>query len=148
MCAYVMGVVRGATRLDLLTYEAREPADREHPWKLSHVCELRPLPNSSRAELWTAWNALERVTSWDEVTLNHVLTILRHTVPTTDHAGALPALGPDVHPPPPPRPTAAHPRAYRGTRYRPPRPQQPEPLDVRPYLLERRHIDQVLELLG
>ncbi|HTR55615.1 MAG TPA: hypothetical protein VMJ10_33290 [Kofleriaceae bacterium] len=148
MGAYVIGVVRSARSLDTLNLETREPADRASPWRVDHVCELRPLAANSRAELWTAWRALESVTTWDETTLEHVLTVLRATVPCADTPENLPALGPEVHAAPEPRATAAHPRAFRGTKHRPPRPEQPDAVDVRPYLLTRRHIDQILELLG
>src|SRR5476649_961405 len=126
MCAYVIGVVRSAERLDTLTFEAREPTDRAFPWRVEHACELRPLPQSSRPELWSAWRALASVSSWDETTLGHVLVILRETVPGLDVPSDLPALGPEVHAAPEARATAAHPRAFRGTKHRPPRPQQPD----------------------
>lgn len=148
MGAYVIGVVRSASRLDALTLETQEAEDRAFPWKVDHACELWPLAASSRAELWTAWRALESVSSWDEKTLDHVLTVLRTTVPCSDTPPDLPALGPEVHAAPEPRATAAHPRAFRGTKHRPPRPEQPDAVDVRPYLLTRRHTDQLLELLG
>lgn len=148
MGAHVIGVVRNATRLDTLTLETREPNDRAFPWRVEHACELSPLAPNSRAELWTAWRALESVTTWDETTLGHVLIVLRTTMPCADAPSDLPPLGPEVHAPPEPRATAAHPRAFRGTKYRPPRREQPEVVDVRPYLLTRRHTDLVLELLG
>src|SRR5262245_23939592 len=129
MCAYVIGVVRSAMRLDALTFETRESADRAVPWRVENSCELRPLPHNSHAELWTAWGALESVTSWDETTLEHVLTVLRTTVPCADSPADLPALGPEVYAPPEPRATAANPRAFRGTKYRPPRPAQPDAVD-------------------
>ena len=109
MGAFVIGVVRSASRLDALTIETREAEDRAFPWKVDYACELRPLAASSRAELWTAWRALESVTSWDETTLDHVLTVLRTTVPCADTPPDLPALGPEVHAAPEPRATAAHP---------------------------------------
>jgi hypothetical protein len=148
MCAYVIGVVRDARRLHTLTLETRNATESAFPWRVEQACELQPLPHSSRPELWTAWRALESVNTWDEKTLGHVLVILRETVPGLDTPGDLPALGPEVHASPEPRATAAHPRAFRGTKHRPPRPQQPDAVDVRPYLLTRRHTDQVLELLG
>lgn len=148
MCAYVVGVVRSAMCLEALTLETRESADRAFPWQVENSCELRTLSHNSYPELWTAWRALESVTSWDKATLGHVLTVLRATVPCADAPSDLPALGPEVHAPPEPRATAAHPRAFRGTKYRPPRPEQPAAVDVRPYLLTRRHTDLVLELLG
>ena len=145
MCAYVIGVVRSAMHLDTLTFETREPADRAFPWRVEHACELRPLPFSSQPELWAAWRALEAVTRWDETTLGHVLTVLRTTVPCVDSPGDLPLLAPEVQAPP--RATAAHPRAFRGTKYRPPRTRH-DVVDVRPHLLTRRHTDQVMQLLG
>lgn len=148
MGAYVIGVVRSAGRLDTLTLETRESNDHAFPWRVEHACKLSPFAPKSRAELWTAWEALESVTSWDDTTLEHVLTVLRTTVPCADAPSDLPPLGPEVHAPPEPRATAAHPRAFRGTKYRPPRPEQPEAIDARPYLLTRRHTDLVLELLG
>ncbi|MEZ4361378.1 MAG: hypothetical protein R3B48_14425 [Kofleriaceae bacterium] len=141
-------LVRGAQGLHALISEVSAPATRAAPWQRQHTWELRPLPSTARPDLWRAWRALEAVRSWGADTLRDVLTVLRETVPGLDAVGELPALGPTVLPPPPPRATAAHPRAYRGTKARPPRPPRPAPVDLRPYLLARRHIDQVLELLG
>lgn len=148
MTAYVIGIVRSRTRLEALTYEARGPIDRLAPWRIEHVCELRPLTPQVRPALWRAWHALAAVDTWDAATLAAVRLVLDETVPALDDAGELPALGAEVHMPEPPRATAAHPRAYRGTHIRPPRPAQPVPVDVRAYLLARRHIDQVLAQLG
>jgi hypothetical protein len=148
MRADLLGVVRSATRLEGLRYEAGDPADRARPWLREEVYELRTLSAGERPALQKAWNALAAVARWDAATRDLVLAVLRETVPAMESAGTRTALGPELHPPPPPRATAAHPRAYRGTRYRPPRPPQPDAVDVRPYLLERRHIDQVLALLG
>ena len=148
MCAYVVGVVRSTSRLEALVYEASEPASPEQPWMRAQSCELRPFVPGSRPELWAAWRALESVSRWNETTLAHVLAVLRETVPGADTPSDLPALGAEVHGPPEPRATAAYPRAFRGTKHRPPRPRQPDAVDLRPYLMTRRHTDQVLELLG
>ncbi|MDX2086505.1 MAG: hypothetical protein SFX73_01590 [Kofleriaceae bacterium] len=129
MCAHVISVVRSATRLEALTYDAGEPVDRQAPWRVEHRCTLRPLAAREYPELTTAFEALASVTRWDATTLVHVQTILRGTVPAMDSQSDLPALGPEVQPPEPPRATAAHPRAYRGTKHRPPRPSQPEAVD-------------------
>lgn len=148
MCAYVIGVVRSARRLDTLAYEASEPVDKAQPWKREHRCELRPIREGTHPELSRSWRALEAVRDWDDETLGHVLTVLRGTVPNQDTPSDLPLLRSNVQEPSEPRATAAHPRAYRGTKYRPPKPRQPDKVDVRPYLLTRRHTDQVLEQLG
>ena len=147
LSSQVLGIVRSATRLEALTYVARGPVDPRAPWRIEHVCELRPLPPELHPALWRAWHALAAVETWNDATLAAVQLVLRETVPAVDDGGALPALGEDVHPPEPPRATAAHPRAYRGTHVRPPRPPQPAAVDVRRYLLARRHIDQVLAQL-
>ncbi|MEO8701360.1 MAG: hypothetical protein ABI867_15035 [Kofleriaceae bacterium] len=139
-----LGVVRGAATLQALVYVVAEP-DPMAPWLREQRCELRPLPASS--PLHVAWAALAAVTTWDATALAHVLAILRASVPSTD-AVELPALGATVRAPDAPKATAAHPRAYRGTKHRPPKPALPDPVDVRPYLLARRHIAQVLERLG
>ena len=148
MCAYVVGVVRSATRLDALTYEASEPADPACPWRRAHGYSLRPLPATARPALAAAWRRLERVDRWGQATLDDVLLVLRETVPSVDTPGDLAVVGDEVLPASPPRATAAHPRAYRGTRFKPPRPRQPASTDVRPHLLTRRHTDRVLEQLG
>jgi hypothetical protein len=146
MCATVIGIVRSADGLHALTYEAGDPSD--HPWQRAQTYALRPLAESSKPELWTAWRALASVSEWNDAALGDVLAVLRHTVPSLDVPRDLPALGAEVHAPPEPRATAAHPRAFRGTKYRPPKPPQPEPVDVRPYLLTRRHTDHLMEQLG
>ena len=148
MCAYVVGVVRSATRLDALTYDSSEPADAAHPWRWTHGYGLQPLAASARPELSAAWSRLEAVSRWDASTLADVLLVLRETVPSLDTPADLAVLGEEVHPSPPPRATAAHPRAFRGTRSRPPRPPRPSPIDLRSHLLTRRHSDRVFEQLG
>ncbi|HEX7699701.1 MAG TPA: hypothetical protein VF403_03240, partial [Kofleriaceae bacterium] len=136
--------MRSARQLDALTYEATAATDRAVPWKQQHTCVLRPVASGSSLSI--AWDALAAVATWDATTLAHVVAVLRDTVPCIDAPEDLPALQLDV--PDKTRATAAHPRGFRGTKHRPPRPAQPEAIDVRPYLLARRHVDQVLELLG
>lgn len=108
MGARILGVVRGAVRLDALTFTTTAPAEGAWPWQVEHTLALRPLAAGERPALWSAWQALAAVSRWDAATCGHVLTLLRETVPDAEPPAALPALGPDVHPPPPPRATAAH----------------------------------------
>ena len=93
MSAYVIGVVRSATGLATLAYEATEPADSARPWLRQERCELRALSQGERPELWRSWHALEAVRDWNQDTLAHVLTVLRETVPSLDVPADLPALG-------------------------------------------------------
>lgn len=147
MGEHVISAVRSAARLETLVHVTRDTQDPEQSWKVEHACVLRPFVSGSQPELGAAWNALAAVTAWEAATADHVLTVLLQTVPSGEDAGEVPALGPDVHPAPAPRASAAHPRAFRGTHRRPPKPPKPEPVDLRQYLLSRRHIDQVIDLL-
>lgn len=148
MGEHVISIVRSTARLETLVHVTRDAEDPEQPWTVEHTCVLRPFDPRAQPELWAAWSALASVTAWDAATADHVLTVLLQTVASGEDAGEVPALGPDVHPAPVPRATAAHPRAFRGTRHRPPKPPRPEPVDLRQYLLSRRHIDQVIDLLS
>lgn len=78
----------------------------------------------SAAELRSVWPAFWRV-FW-------------MTLPDTDHASM--AALPPTRPPKKPVATAAHPRAYRGTRYQPPKPVQPA-LDLCHWLADARLLD-------
>ena len=71
-------------------------------------------------------------------------TVLAETVLGTPSPGV---------PSPPPRPeperppaTAAHPRAYSGTKYKPPTPKTPLPIDLRPLLCGTGRVDGLTEL--
>lgn len=147
MGSTVIGVVRTATALEALTYEVGDRDARE-PWQCAQRCALRPLSERTHQPLVAAWRSLAAVARWDATTAANVLVVLRETVPGLEAPGALPALAPAIATPPAPRATAAHPRAYRGTKHRPPRPPQAAVVDVRPYLVARRHVDEVLGVLG
>lgn len=73
--------------------------------------------------------------------------MLEHTVvdPLTDRP-PLPAL--TIAPPPrPDKPTQANPRAYKGTKDRPPKPRRPEAVDLRPFLCVPGAQDRVLQVV-
>lgn len=91
MGARVLGLVRRAKRLDALLFEEGARADLEAPWNVVPSFTLQPLPRGTRPELWTAWDALASVQRWDATTLEHVLTVLRSTVPTTGDPASEPA---------------------------------------------------------
>ena len=137
----VIGVVRGATTLHALSHEVGEPTDTDAPWRREQRCVLRPVETGPLAD---AWRALAAVSVWDATTRAHVSRVLSESVPSGDAPGELPVLEEPVAPP---RATAAHPRGFRGTKYQPPKPRQAGPVDVRPYLLTRRHTELVLARL-
>jgi hypothetical protein len=95
-----------------------------------------------------AWEALGRVGRLDATVLERVRTVLDHTVldGTADDADVPPlAFEPE---PRPFRPTAANPRAYKGTKDRPPKVRRPRPLDLRPHLARPRDVGVLLRELG
>jgi hypothetical protein len=143
-----LGIVRTASAIYQRVFRSASAGDSVHHWKRRNEVVLEPV-GPAYSQLRVSWKALAAVTEWNAITLGHVLAILRSSV--ADHeslrdAENLPAVGLAVLPPAPPRATAANPRAYRGTKFKP---KKPTALvtDLRPYLLLRRHIAHVLELL-
>ena len=136
------------------------PADAEEQFVLAvpeegpYIEEVCPLANAPgklvyrKDLLLGAWEGLRDVTAWDGEVLANVLYVLVHTiaVPAADIAD-VPALTAS-EPVPPPRATAAHPRAYRGTKYKPPKPPRAGPVDLRPHLCVAADEDRVLQRLS
>lgn len=112
---------------------------------LRDVPQARVQPLRSVLE---AWEALGRVERLDATVLERVRTVLDHTVldGTADDADVPPLV---FEPEPRPfRPTAANPRAYKGTKDRPPKVRRPRPLDLRPHLARPRDVGVLLRELG
>ncbi len=81
-----------------------------------------------------AWNRIAHVRYVDQATLDSILTILLHSVPASN-AGSVPLPSLDLQDKGKKcSPTSARPRASKGTKDRPPKPPQPEAIDLRPYL--------------
>lgn len=118
-----------------------------------YVESLTPLHQSGQAKrgplkaVLDSWRELGNVRRLDEVTLFHLLNILLHSLPD-ETAGKAPA--PLAFPPEPPvfRPTAANPRAYKGTKDRPPKHRRPSPMDLRPHLSNYRDVNELLVKLA
>jgi len=119
-----------------------------------YVEETRPLADvpetlvHRRNLLLRSWEALRAVETLNAEVLANVLHVLIGTVPdpaadTTD----VPDLVMD-EPPPAARPTAAHPRAYRGTKYKPPKLPRPGPIDLRSHLCVAADEDRLLTRLS
>ena len=83
--------------------------------------------------LLAAWQALGRCRYPDAETRSLVRLVLERTVPAEERQGALPPL-PELRPDTLRRATAAHPRAYRGTIFQPPKRPAAAVIDLRPYL--------------
>jgi hypothetical protein len=114
--------------------------------------EIRPLVarDTDRSgvlpDVRASWEILGRVSAFDARTLFHVLHVLICTLPEGEEAD-IPPLKIEL-PPPDFRPTAAHPRAYRGTKVRPPKAKRMAPVDLRPHLCVARDVNRLLRHLA
>jgi len=144
------------------------PVPVEEPEKESTLPEyeivripLEEAPESlvpQKKRLLASWMELSHYQASDSETLRHLLTVLLETIASFSEGG-MPL--PDFVPAAPEqtfRATAAHPRAYRGTKSRPPKARQVEPLDLRLYIDtehnqnkllsdSRPHLGKALDLL-
>ncbi|HEY9714684.1 MAG TPA: hypothetical protein V6C72_14550, partial [Chroococcales cyanobacterium] len=95
--------------------------------------------------LLESWAALADASVTDPKTPGHVLNILEKTLPTEENAEPLRALESMISERRSPAPTAANPRAYKGTKRKlPKQPGTATNLDLRPYLLSQRSVKEVL----
>lgn len=133
-----LAIVRSPSRLTLV--QSRRcaafvpPGDRNSSVLASHFeVEKFPLsgprPPAGLAAVAEAWERLARAGAHGAEVLADVLLVLVSSVPSARQ---------DLAPPPrldtpsqPPRPTAAHPRAFRGTKHKPPKASEPVTRDLR-----------------
>jgi hypothetical protein len=149
--ANVLVVGRGDEGLTALSTELRplKLPTAEAPRPDIETCVLRwaPLsrePPRGRLPVLRAWDALAD-SALDEDALYHALLVAIETMPLNETATALPPLPLD---PEPPRATAAHPRAFRGTRAQPPKAARAARLSLRPYVCDRRGLRLLRERLS
>ena len=86
-------------------------------------------PSSAIERLCAAWQRLKAVINRDATTLTDILVVLTESVMTYDTSSlSLPILRtePVLEPQ---KPTAAHPRAFHGTKYKPPKLKHPTPVN-------------------
>jgi len=95
-----------------------------------------------------AWRNLSTAKSSDEKTLYDLLIVLMETVPDLSSASNRQRLpsgwGEEAAPI---RATQAHPRAFRGTKFKPPKESQQQQFDVRPYLCDPGSVQKILASL-
>lgn len=136
----------GPTRPFTLPAPPKPEAPPEKPFGYgSSFTSVAGSRRKDRDRLLTAWEALGRVTQPDAETLVHLVIVLLGSVPWTLGPCGLPAPELGQSTAAPPRATAAHPRAYRGTKHKPPRERRPEPVDLRPHLDDPAHLRLVLQ---
>lgn len=107
------------------------------------------LSNDRHRQLRRSWQALQSVVSMNADTLFHVYIVLLETIAVPEDASlSLLLLERNWDTIAPIRtPTAAHPRAYRGTKYQPPKPAVPEISNLRPYLCHSESLQLILTRL-
>ena len=88
----------------------------------------------NRKRLAEAWRFLASVKAADASALFHVSVVLLETVPESTVQDLAPLPPEWAGPPEPPRATRAHPRAFQGTKYQPPKARRLPAVDVRPHL--------------
>ncbi len=112
------------------------------------LCKIRLALIPKRDQILQSWKRLENVETLNDETLFDVLLVLLETVPdTTQKLCSLPPL--DLRSEPRLfKPTAAHPRAYKGTKCRPPKDKQFPRTDLRPYLSKPDAVNQILKKLN
>lgn len=100
---------------------------------------------SKKDKILSAWNDLSKVEGFDQKTLEQVLFIIKESQldPFTELIN-IPILVLE-QPEKVIKPTAAHPRAYKGTKYQPPKLKQPKEINLQPYLCDEKNISIILE---
>lgn len=91
--------------------------------------DVTDLSRDSLRELQVAWQRLSQVTVLDAAVAADIREVLATTIPDDVHSSIEPWRPPVL--PKLPRATAAHPRAFRGTKTQPPSQQQPPAVDLR-----------------
>lgn len=96
-------------------------------------------------ELAASWNYLSCVDELNTDTLFHILVVVINTIcEPLESEFVLPNLPPENMTKQVIKPTAANPRAYKGTKYKPPKPKVISQFDLRLYLCSRKHQNQLL----
>ena len=138
----------GLFRLELVAqaFECPDPSvDQPPAGDVSPTFEV-PLAPEQAPELHAAWQSLAAARLEAPETLEALRTVLGQTLPAGDDwRSDLPVVPRTM---PPPRPTAAHPRAFHGTKKKPPKAPAPQGRDLRPYLGRARVERRLLEDLG
>lgn len=129
--------------------QAPDPLGLVDPY-VETVVPLRDVDWGQREPLKSAlasWHALGHVQRLDGTTLFHLVNVLVHSLPDETAAKGVTPLAFEPEPPVF-RPTAANPRAYKGTKDRPPKVKRPGSMDLRPHLSSARDVNELLVKLA
>ncbi|BDI30146.1 hypothetical protein CCAX7_21970 [Capsulimonas corticalis] len=99
---------------------------------------MDPLSGDPKSKLLrAAWEALSAVRAPNSEILSSLRTVLSNSVPATFEPAPRPYAFAELSAREPIKPTAAHPRAYRGTTEKPPKDKSPQVTDLRPFLCDQ-----------
>lgn len=144
----LISIVRRSNELIALVCKPNAGAEEDVP-----VIQSVPLEGVRRSlkvtnQLAEAWRCLSAAKSSDEKTLYDLLIVLMETVPDLSSASSRQRLpngwGKEASPV---RATQAHPRAFRGTKFKPPKESQQQQFDIRPYLCDAGSVQKILTSL-
>ncbi|HEC84035.1 MAG TPA: hypothetical protein ENI48_02180, partial [Thioploca sp.] len=150
---YLLCITRSTTGLEAKASrcqsEFRPPESDQPNWQNLYETASVPFkdikPSPTTQQLCAAWQRLKAVDKWDASTLTEVLVVLTESVAIYDTSSlSFPILRAE---PAPPKPTAVHPRAFRGTKYKPPKLKRPAPVNLQIALCNMQNQAIVLQAL-
>lgn len=142
----VVSIVRSPA--DLLAMISQKRNDSEFEVTSKPLSQIRRSIYPRKEPLEASWMYLSAVKSVDAETLFHVVVVLLDTVPDVSAVKSAAPL-PDEWDAPPVmlRSTEANPRAFKGTKYQPPKARRLPQIDVRPHLCDARALNALLSTL-
>jgi hypothetical protein len=111
--------------------------------RIAPLDEVTDLGRDYLREIQVRWQRLASVTVLDQSVVSDMRVVLAVTIPDDVQPIVDPWRRPVV--PKLPRASAAHPRAFRGTKFQPPAPPQVPAVDLRPHLCNLRDVRAILE---
>ena len=144
----LISIVRRSNELIALVCKTNTGTEEAVPVIQSLPLELVRRSLNVTNQLAEAWRCLSTAKSSDEKTLYDLLIVLMETVPdlsSTINRQRLPNGW--VEEPAPVPATQAHPRAFRGTKFKPPKESQQQQFDIRPYLCDPGSVQKILASL-
>ncbi len=102
--------------------------------------------NDNERNLLNAWNQLSDADLHHTATYDSARLILQNTFPGEAITHSLSSLTLEQSEDVKPKATAANPRAFKGTKRRPPKPVEPKTIDLRPYLMSKLGTQQLAAL--
>jgi hypothetical protein len=147
-----IGYLRTPSALEKLSVRLADQFDDIEANRYESLADLKPfatlerIPISARIadpkakQLLMAWDALSAVRVPTPEAADALRTILTETAPASSIPAPRPFPFAELAAPEPSKPTAAHPRAFRGTTYKPPKGKSPAVADLRLYLSDQEAI--------